>query len=145
VAGLTNTPWIERVEAVWAHAQELHPDLPDARIAVGSLHRPPRRLGHWLPGEHELYVAAALEAKPAERVVGVILHEAAHALGEARGITTTSRQGRYHSSRFAGLAAEVGLCPSKDRPDGLGWDRLSPPALVAWADVIEQLEEARLA
>jgi hypothetical protein len=43
------------------------------------------------------------------RVLGTLLHEAAHALASVRGIKDTSRGGRYHNVRYRGLAEEVGL------------------------------------
>jgi hypothetical protein len=45
----------------------------------------------------------------AETVLATVLHEAAHALANGRGITVTSRGGRYHNRRFAALAEEMGL------------------------------------
>lgn len=42
-------------------------------------------------------------------VLGILAHEACHAIAERRGVKDTSRQGRYHNARFRALAEEVGL------------------------------------
>ena len=53
-------------------------------------------------------------ARTPREVLGTLLHEAAHALAAARGITDTSRQGRYHNKKYAALAAELGLDVAED-------------------------------
>ena len=65
----------------------------------------------------------ALRRTPAD-VLGILLHEAAHALADARGITDTSRQGRYHNKKYALLAAELGL----DVAETAGSAGPSPPS-----------------
>ena len=52
-------------------------------------------------------------------VLGTLLHEAAHALADARGIKDTSRQGRYHNTKFKMLAEELGL--TVDHDPTIGW------------------------
>ena len=54
------------------------------------------------------YTAAASE------VLATLLHEAAHALAHARGSKDTSRQGRYHNTKFKNCAEEVGLTVEHD-------------------------------
>ena len=58
-----------------------------------------------------------------ERVLGTLLHEAAHALAHLRGIKDTSRGGRYHNAEFRTLAAEVGLDAAQ--VGTLGWSDTS--------------------
>lgn len=59
------------------------------------------------------------------RVLGTLLHEAAHGVASTRGIKDTSRQGRYHNRRFAQLATELGIVVA---PDGArGWSATTPP------------------
>ena len=48
-----------------------------------------------------------------------MLHEAAHALADVRGIKDTSRQGRYHNKHFKALAEELGL--AVDSHPAIGW------------------------
>ena len=54
-------------------------------------------------------------------------HEAAHAIACQRGIKDTSRQGRYHNSRFKAIAEEVGLDVSRDPEWGWSVTALSRP------------------
>ena len=62
-------------------------------------------------------------------MLGTLLHEAAHALADARGITDTSRQGRYHNKKYALLAAELGLEVAED--SRFGWTVTTVPAATA--------------
>ncbi len=55
-------------------------------------------------------------ARTAREVLGTLLHEAAHALAAARGITGTSRQGRYHNRKFATFADRAGPRRHRNRP-----------------------------
>jgi hypothetical protein len=112
-------------------------------VAIGAPRRSPAHtLGAWTASESRLWLSPTLEHAPAEQVLGVVLHEAAHALGSARGVQDTSRQGRYHGATFMGLAAELGLCPSEGRPSGLGWDRPAPGTLVAYRAQLAALRRA---
>lgn len=69
-----------------------------------------------------------LRRTPAD-VLATLLHEAAHALADARGITDTSRQGRYHNRKYAALAAELGLEVKDDTQ--FGWTITTIPAATA--------------
>ena len=60
-------------------------------------------------------------------MLGTLLHEAAHALAAARGIQDTSRQGRYHNTRFAQLARELGIDVAKSPRLGLEPDHRPRP------------------
>jgi hypothetical protein len=71
-----------------------------------------------------------LRRTPAE-VLGTLLHEAAHALADARDITDTSRQGRYHNRKFAALAAELGLDTQEDPSGQFGWTITTVPDTTA--------------
>ena len=61
--------------------------------------------------------------------MATLLHEAAHALADQRGIKDTSRQGRYHNQRFKRLADELGLRVAHDPT--LGWSPTSLPDTTA--------------
>lgn len=67
----------------------------------------------------ELFVGGEGLAQGAENVLATLLHEAAHGLAHARRVQDTSRQGRYHNSRFKALGEELGLTITQD-PD-IGW------------------------
>jgi hypothetical protein len=75
-------------------------------------------------------------------VLGTLLHEAAHGLADARGIQDTSRQGRYHSRRYARLAAEVGLDVAHDAKTGWSQTTVGDQLAEAYADVLGGLDAA---
>jgi hypothetical protein len=76
----------------------------------------------------EQAVGEGLERGP-EPVFATLLHEAAHALADAREIQDTSRQGRYHNLRFRALAEELGLVVTP--APGIGWSATTLPAATA--------------
>jgi hypothetical protein len=55
----------------------------------------------------ELFIVGELLAKDGRKILHTLLHEAAHALAEVRGIKDTSRQGRYHN--FQGSLASAAI------------------------------------
>ena len=61
---------------------------------------------------HEIGISAqylSSEERDITTLVGVLVHECVHALGEQRGIRTCSRNNVYHNRRFRDLAEEHGL------------------------------------
>jgi len=106
-----------------------HPEVPNASLVVGASSR--RAHGHfhpntWQLGEeriHEIMLSGETLRRSAEEVFGTLLHEAAHAMAAVRGIQDTSRQGRFHNTRFKLLAEEVGLVVTK--VPGIGWSSTS--------------------
>ena len=58
-------------------------------------------------------------------VLGTLLHEAAHALAAVCGIKDTSRQGRYHNTKYKMLAEELGLTVAFEPT--IGWSITSVP------------------
>jgi hypothetical protein len=75
-------------------------------------------------------------------VLGTLLHEAAHGLAQARKLSDTSRQGRYHNRRYATLARELGLDVVHVQP--IGWSATSVPEPTAarYADMLAELGAA---
>lgn len=75
-------------------------------------------------------------------VLGTLLHEAAHALAHERGIQDTSRQGRWHNTRFKELATEVGVTVEKDAR--IGWSPTTVPdaTRAGYATALAQLGAA---
>jgi hypothetical protein len=71
-----------------------------------------------------------------------MLHEAAHTVAKHRLIKDTSRQGRYHNSRFKTVANELGL--TGDRTPQRGWSIGDVPegTRVLYAAAIADLELA---
>ncbi len=126
----TTAALLGALEAAWQAIRTHHPDVPAAIIVVGSGSTSAKselKYGHyatlrWQLGEHllpEVLVSGeGLRRTPAE-VLTTLLHEATHALADRRGIKDTSRQGRWHNTRFATLAGELGLHATKD--PHIGW------------------------
>jgi hypothetical protein len=68
-----------------------------------------------------------ISTKSLKELLATLLHEAAHTLAYARGICDTTRQGRYHTRRFAALADELGLEIVQPRDPVTGWNRTTVP------------------
>jgi hypothetical protein len=67
----------------------------------------------------ELFVGGEGLAQGAESVLATLLHEAAHGLADVRNIQDTSRQGRYHNTRYKAVGEELGLTVAQVA--GIGW------------------------
>jgi hypothetical protein len=120
------------LEAAWADIVTRHPDvIPDPVIIIKS---DKRAWGHMTVGRtwaeslpegtegpvrryHEIMVSAELLAQHPVRVFQTLLHEAAHTVAVTRKIQDTSRQNRYHNSRFRELAEELGLTWAHVEPE----------------------------
>lgn len=157
---------VAALTAAWREIQAQHPEVPDVVLTIGSGTLGRRggetTLGHFARGRwqmagdedggpelHELFVSGeGLRRGPAD-VLGTLLHEAAHSLAAVRGISDTSRQGRYHNRRFKALGEELGLEITEHDPNArgggtLGWSRtaLAPETAGRYADVLEQMAAA---
>ena len=151
----------------WRAIQARHPDVPDVAIVIGSGtggRRMSTKLGHFasrrwaavVPAGTEPAVGEQGQAQPEEfvhellvggeglvrggvEVLGTLLHEAAHALAEARGIPDTSVRGTYHNQRFRALAVELGLDVAEEKHRG--WSTTSVPEATAalYADQVQAL------
>lgn len=75
-------------------------------------------------------------------VLATLLHEAAHAIADRRGIKTTSRQGRYHDARFKVLAEEVGLEVRRDPTIGWSPTTLASPTAAVYSETLGELAQA---
>jgi hypothetical protein len=151
-------PLIAALERAWSDVRRRHPELPPAVLITGSGSEGPRRravlrLGHFAAGRWqaaaraeaelpEIFVGGEGLERGARPVLATLLHEAAHALADVRGIKDTSRQGRYHNRRFKALAEELGL--QIDQAPGIGWSATTLPDATAerYADTIAALEQA---
>jgi hypothetical protein len=127
----TATGLLAALEGCWSAIRIRHPEIPAAVLVLGSgtSARPGdvTKWGHfaslrWQHGTRQLpevlVSGEGLARTPAE-ILTTLLHEAAHALADARGIQDTSRQGRWHNKKFANHATELGLTPRQDPK--LGW------------------------
>jgi len=152
-----STPMVDALEQAWADIRDRHPELPPAVIVLGAGSIGARSgeltLGHFAAmrwhtdGDDieqlaEVFVGGeGLQRGPAG-VLGTLLHEAAHALAHARGIKDTSRQGRYHNTKFKTLAEEVGITVTKD--PRIGWSPTELPDTTSadYATTIDALSRA---
>ena len=67
----------------------------------------------------EVFVGGkGLERGPVD-VLGTLLHEAGHTPAHARNVKDTSRQGRYHTQRYAEVASQLGL--DVKQANTIGW------------------------
>jgi hypothetical protein len=138
---------VAALEHAWQAIRQHHPHVPQAVVVVVSGAAGKRlALGHFAPhrwqvqgaDRHEVLVGGeGLQRGPVD-VFCTLLHEAAHGLAQARGITDTSRQGRYHNHRYATLAHELGL----DVP--IGWSATTVPEQTAnlYAGQLKELAAA---
>lgn len=157
---LLGAPMVEALERAWAAIRARHPQVPAAVVvlASGTTGGGAARLGHFgaLRWQHagadpgtagagdlsEVMVSGEGLARGPVDVLGTLLHEAAHALADARGVQDTSRQGRWHNRRYAELAGELGL--EVAQAPGIGWSATAVPdaTAAAYAEVVEQLRAA---
>jgi hypothetical protein len=126
------------LEDTWTAIRRHHGQVPPVVliIASGTGSRQPK-WGHYASGrwyasnvKHaEVMVSGEGLVRTPRDVLATLLHEAAHALAAARGITDTSRQGRYHNKKYALLATELGLDVA-ETPD-FGWTVTTVPDIIA--------------
>jgi hypothetical protein len=146
---------VTALDRMWAAIMARHPDVPAVVIALGSGSGNGLRLklGHfaadrWQRADGrlpELFVGGEGLAKGARDVLGTLLHEAAHGVASVREIQDTSRQGRFHNTRYRALAEELGLAVAK--ADSIGWsDTTVPDATAAlYRAEVRRLDEALVA
>lgn len=132
-AGIAS-PMIAAIERAWAAIAANHPELPSVvvtmatgtrgkgqRIVAGRFSRDvwahreaasanALEVGAEAAALHgEIFLGAEGLARPAHEVFASLLGQAAHALAEARGEKSSSRQGRFLNSTFARLCDELGV------------------------------------
>jgi hypothetical protein len=119
---------LKALEDIWAAIRRCHPEIPAVVIIIASGtggkhakwgHHAPGRWHHGTADHAEVMISGEGLARTPREVLGTLLHEAAHALADVRGITDTSRQGRYHNRKYALLAEELGLDATEDSQ--FGW------------------------
>lgn len=88
-----------------------------------------------------LFTEDGLAGSPLD-VLGLLLHEATHAVATERGVKDASRQGRYHNRHFKAIAEELGLHVMTDPP--FGWTSTSVTSATAehYADTLAILARA---
>jgi len=152
-----STPMVDALEQAWADIRDCHPELPPAVIILGAGSLRSRSgeltLGHfaamrWHTSTEsaeqlaEVFIGGeGLQRGPAG-VLATLLHEAAHALAHTRGIKDTSRQGRYHNTKFKALAEELGITVTKDPRIGWSPTELPKTTRAAYATTVDNLTRA---
>jgi hypothetical protein len=144
-----SAPLVAAIESVWATIRMHHEDVPEVVVTLASgTTTKGMKLGHfsperWMRGEeavHELFVGGEGLSRGGRDVLGTLLHEAAHGAARARGINDTSRQGRYHNTKFKAIAEEFGLTLELDK--SIGWSLTTVPDNTAaqYAAAVRQLD-----
>lgn len=145
---------VSALDAAWGAIQRSHPDVPQVVITIASGSSGKRmNYGHFAPGRWqagedrlpEMLIGGEGLARGPRDVLGTLLHEAAHGVASAREIQDTSRQGRFHNTRFKVLAEELGLQIEHDRT--IGWSVTSVPDATAklYRTELRRLEGALVA
>jgi hypothetical protein len=142
----------EALAGLWDAVRERHRDVPASTAVLGH--------GRGAPAwGHRVYPFAAgtdtvleLHIEPMDlpdtsplTILETMLHDAAHGLAAHRSIKDTSNKGRYHSKKFAALAAEVGLTvpDTAERVYGY-WPRgLAEGTAEAYAEPLMELADVR--
>lgn len=134
MSGVDASRLVQALEHVWGAIQRRHPEVPAVVVTLGAgsvgVPRGVLKLGHFAadrwtagspgsPAVAELFVGGEGLAQGAESVLATLLHEAAHGLADVRQVQDTSRQGRYHNTRYKALGEEVGLVVTQVA--GIGW------------------------
>ncbi|MEV0803406.1 hypothetical protein AB0I34_37340 [Kribbella sp. NPDC050281] len=150
----TTAELVSALETAWAAIRTNHTEIPAVVIVVGSgTATKQAKYGHFAPvrwqhGEQrlaEVLISGEGLKRPAEEVFTTLLHEAAHALADAREIKDTSRQGRWHNQKFAELAGELGLDATKDPKIGWSPCTLREQTATTYRTVLAGLRNALIA
>lgn len=131
----------------WRMIQRNHPECPDCVIVADSAKRD-RKLGHfwanrWQDSDgnrvHEVVIVSEYLNRGGRAVFETILHEAAHAINQARGVKDCSAS-QYHNRNFRDTALEVGLTCEKVQNYGFALTDLTAETEATYARAIEQLD-----
>jgi hypothetical protein len=141
-AGTVTGPLVVAIERTWAAIQDRHPDVPDVVLTLGSgsARAGQLTLGHFHDGKWassqrdqarlpELFIGGEGLARGPRELLGTLLHEAAHGVAATGAIKDTSRQGRYHNTRYRDIATEVGI--EVERDPRIGWSLTTVPDTTA--------------
>jgi hypothetical protein len=143
---------VAALERAWAAIRARWPEIPDAVVilGVGSETRGQLKWGHFAAGRWAVAGAEVPEVlisgegleRGARPTLCTLMHEAAHGLAHARGISDTSRQGRYHNRRYAALAEELGLEVVSDKQRGHAGTSMPDATAAQWETELADLEAA---
>jgi hypothetical protein len=148
-------PLVAAIEAACSSIQDKHPEVPHVVLTLGNGTANAGQLtfGHfhdqkWAAGDGrlpELFIGGEGLRRGAVPLLGTLLHEAAHGVASIRGVKDTSRQGRYHNTKFRDIAVELGITVEKDPK--IGWSITTVPDLTAadYAAEVDELDQALIA
>lgn len=145
--GISGT--IAVLETIWKEIQVHNPDVQDAILVIylyrympvrGSYARRSWRLKGSDGTCDQVHIDSTILNEGAMSIIETLLHEAAHSMGEKRGIKNTSRQGRWHNRNFAKLADEIGLIAERDTRIGYTTPDIKPETKLLYADLARVLE-----
>jgi len=127
-------PILDAANEAFKSIRTRHPEVPNAVLVIGSSSK--KNYGHFAKQswdgkkpQHEIMLSGESLKRGAVDVMGTLLHESAHALAEAREIKDTSRQGRYHNTKFKALGEELGIQLHEDK--SIGWSPTTVPSETA--------------
>lgn len=142
---------VKVIYVVWQAIQRRHPDVPDVAITLAAgADGKKLKYGHfhansWVRGKememvHELFIGGEGLSRGAAELLGTLLHEAAHGVATTRKIQDTSRQGRFHNTKFKAIGEELGL--ELAQTGSIGWSDTSVPdaTRTAYAREIKRLQ-----
>ena len=139
------------LEDIWRAIRARHGELPAVVIIIASgTERKQPVCGHHAPGRWqvgneqraEIMISGEGLRRTPRDVLGTLLHEAAHALAAARGIKDTSRQHRYHNTKYKMLAEELGITVTFDPTIGWSITTVPDPTAEDYADQLAALHAA---
>lgn len=142
----------------WDAIRARHPDVPEAVVSMATGGRESSRvLAHfwadrWRARDgdgvhHEVFVSAESLQDGAEEVFHSLLHEAAHALCQARGLPDGGTSG-YHNKSYCDAAAELGMgqradpSPAHRKKKGFAATVVTAQTLAIYATQIAALDAA---
>lgn len=141
----------------WDAVRARHADVPEAVVSMATGGRASAvELAHFAPRRwrmragdgvhHEVFVTAESLADGAAKVFGHLLHEAAHAANEARGVDDCSAS-QYHNKEFRKTAEAMGLVQRDvdakwKKKYGFAGTELGDEAATVYADRITALDKA---
>jgi hypothetical protein len=152
-AGTISEQLTTALAATWRAIQHHHPHIPPVILTLGADITSQCGLSHfarnrWHHGQnqdaklHELFISGEGLRTGAEGVLATLLHQAAHALATARGITDTSNRGYYHNKSYKALAEELGLTVADAGPRGWRNTTLPPATAHTYTPQLHQLTAA---
>lgn len=146
VAPTPTLPILTALDFAYTTIRTKHPEVAPTNIVVGASSQ--KNHGHFQAGAwhgkatSEIFLSGETLRRGAADVFATLLHEAVHASAHAQGIKDTSRNGRYHNTKYKLLAESFGLVAGQTEKYGYTDTYLSKEALKLYAPEISMLNKA---